>query len=112
MPEIVTLTMNPAVDVSVSTDRVVPEDKLRCTAPRLDPGGGGLNVARVIHELGGNALALYLAGGATGILLRELVDEAGIHHEPLPICGAQFLPRPGSPRRARLDRILEELQSR
>jgi 6-phosphofructokinase 2 len=87
MVEIVTLTMNPAVDVNVSTDRVVPEHKLRCSAPRLDPGGGGINVARAIRELGGRALALYPAGGATGTLLRELVDATGIDHEPLPIDG-------------------------
>jgi 6-phosphofructokinase 2 len=87
MAEIVTLTMNPAVDVSVSTDRVVPEHKLRCSAPRLEPGGGGINVARAVHELGGQALALYLAGGATGTLLCELAEAAGIEHQPLPISG-------------------------
>jgi 6-phosphofructokinase 2 len=79
--------MNPAVDVSVSTERVVPEHKLRCSEPRLDAGGGGLNVARAVHELGGRAKALYAAGGATGTLLRELVDATGIDHEPLPIGG-------------------------
>ena len=87
MHEIVTLTMNPAVDVSISTDRVVPEHKLRCSAPRLEPGGGGINVARAIRELGGEALALYLAGGAMGTLLRELVDAAGLEHEPIPVRG-------------------------
>jgi 6-phosphofructokinase 2 len=81
----VTLTMNASVDVSVETERVVPDHKLRCRAPRLDPGGGGLNVARVIHELGGSALALYLAGGPTGQLLEDLLDESGVEHERLPI---------------------------
>ena len=58
MRDIVTPTMNPAVDVSVATERVMPSHKLRCTAPQREPGGGGLNVARAIHELGGRALAL------------------------------------------------------
>ena len=46
MAAIVTLTMNPALDIATSTDRVEPVHKLRCTAPRYDAGGGGINVAR------------------------------------------------------------------
>jgi 6-phosphofructokinase 2 len=87
MTEIVTLTMNPAVDQSVETARVLPDRKVRCSALRIDPGGGGLNVARAIHELGGRALALYPAGGAAGQLLRELLDATGIDHQPIPITG-------------------------
>jgi 6-phosphofructokinase 2 len=90
MPDagIVTLTMNPAVDWSVQTPRVVPEHKLRCEAPRQDPGGGGINVARVIRELGGRALALYPVGGLAGQRLHTLLDESGIEHDPLPIAGS------------------------
>ena len=87
MTRIVTLTMNPAVDCSVQTGRVVPEHKLRCSAPRYDPGGGGLNVARVIRELGGAARALYPVGGFAGQQLRELLDATGILHQPLAISG-------------------------
>ena len=53
MQPIVTLTMNPALDIATATDRVVPTHKLRCAAPRYDPGGGGINVARAVHALGG-----------------------------------------------------------
>ena len=42
MDDVVTLTMNPALDIATSTDRVLPTHKLRCTAPRYDPGGGGI----------------------------------------------------------------------
>ncbi len=49
MVAIVTLTMNPALDIATATDRVVPTLKLRCEAPRYDPGGGGINVARAVH---------------------------------------------------------------
>ena len=58
MDAIVTLTMNPALDIATSTDRVLPTHKLRCAAPRYDPGGGGINVARAVHALGGNAVAI------------------------------------------------------
>ncbi|MGM0578847.1 MAG: PfkB family carbohydrate kinase [Myxococcota bacterium] len=41
MQPIPTVTMNPVLDVFTTVDRVVPGDKLRCGAPRVDPGGGG-----------------------------------------------------------------------
>src|SRR5271169_1888576 len=63
MDTIVTLTMNPALDIATSTDRVVPTHKLRCAPPRYDPGGGGINVARAVHALGGDAVAIFPAGG-------------------------------------------------
>ena len=49
MATIVTLTMNPALDIATSTDCVEPTHKLRCSVPRYDPGGGGINVARAVH---------------------------------------------------------------
>ncbi len=78
MGKIVTLTPNPAVDLSTSIDRVVPTLKLRCTAPRRDPGGGGINVARVVKRFGGDVEAILPAGGFTGQLLRRLIDDEGI----------------------------------
>jgi len=78
MAKIVTLTPNPAIDLSTSIDRVVPTLKLRCTASRRDPGGGGVNVARVIKRFGGDVEAILPAGGFTGQLLRRLIDDEGI----------------------------------
>jgi 6-phosphofructokinase 2 len=66
--------MNPAVDVSTSVERMTPAHKLRCSTAQQDPGGGGINVARVILRLGGNVMTIYPVGGATGQLLRRLVD--------------------------------------
>jgi 6-phosphofructokinase 2 len=79
MPNVVTLTMNPSVDVSSSVDRVVPIRKLRCTPAERDPGGGGINVARALRALGGESVAVYPAGGATGALLRRLLARDGLH---------------------------------
>ena len=78
MKAIVTLTLNPAVDSSSSADSVHPVRKIRTTAERFDPGGGGINAARVINELGGRAFAVYLAGGVSGNVLDDLVRTAGI----------------------------------
>jgi 6-phosphofructokinase 2 len=75
---IVTLTLNPAVDSSCSTHRVRPMHKVRTTNERFDPGGGGINVARVINELGGESFAVFLAGGRSGDVLDELVRHARV----------------------------------
>lgn len=75
---ILTLTINPALDVSTSTERVIPGHKLRCGPTMLDPGGGGVNVARVVQRLGGQAVAVYAAGGPTGQAYRQLLDREGV----------------------------------
>ena len=67
MAHITTLTLNPSVDVLTTTAQVMDTHKLRCTAPEYHPGGGGINVARVVHRLGGSVQALWLGGGSTGV---------------------------------------------
>ena len=78
MTDIVTITPNPAVDLSTAVDKIVPVYKLRGTWQRRDPGGGGINVARVIKRLGGDVSAIYPVGGATGNSLRRLVEGEGV----------------------------------
>lgn len=78
MADIITLTINPSIDASTSVDRVAPIHKLRCAAPHRDPGGGGINVARIVIRFGADVKALCTAGGATGALLRQLIDREGI----------------------------------
>ncbi|MEX0876239.1 MAG: 1-phosphofructokinase family hexose kinase [Phycisphaerales bacterium] len=75
---VVTLTMNPALDTSVGLDRMEPEIKLRCERPRRAPGGGGINVARAVTQLGGEAVAVYPAGGHMGDELSDRIDELGV----------------------------------
>ena len=85
MDKILTLTVNPAVDLTMTVDQVLPEHKLRAHDLQQDPGGGGLNVARVVRELGGRATAAWARGGTTGLLLEALLDREEIDHVPLPI---------------------------
>lgn len=87
MASIVTLTVNPCLDVSASVDAVVHERKLRCSSPAHEPGGGGVNVARAIRRLGGEATAVWALGGHTGGLVSELLDREGVTHEPVPVSG-------------------------
>jgi 6-phosphofructokinase 2 len=86
-PAIVTLTMNPAIDVSASVDYVIPDHKLRCGAPTYEPGGGGINVARAIRRLGGATQAWFPAGGPAGALLGALLDGEGVPYRAVPIAG-------------------------
>jgi 6-phosphofructokinase 2 len=78
VPDIITLTINPAIDIFVNVAHVEPTRKLRGSAPKRDPGGGGINVARVAHRLGGTVTAIYPTGGAIGKLLHRLVEREGI----------------------------------
>jgi 6-phosphofructokinase 2 len=78
MTDIVALTLNPSIDISTSVERVEPTRKLRCSSPRLYPGGGGVNVARVALRFGAGVELVYPTGGSTGHLLRRLIEREGI----------------------------------
>ena len=82
--QIVTLTINPAVDISTSVKKMVPFTKMRCAQAHRDPGGGGINVARVLGRFGIEATAIYPAGGATGQLLATLVEREGLRSIVIP----------------------------
>lgn len=86
-PHVVTLTPNPALDVATSVAKVQPVNKLRCEAPRVDPGGGGINVARVVQRLGATSLAVYPAGGPTGRRLTDLLAAEGAQTTPVEVAG-------------------------
>jgi 6-phosphofructokinase 2 len=87
MAPVVTVTLNPAVDKSISVESVVPERKLRGDRPVREPGGGGINVARVLRELDVEAVAYWTRGGRTGDRLQMLLDALGLDHVPVPIEG-------------------------
>jgi 6-phosphofructokinase 2 len=75
---ILTVTLNPSIDISTVTEKVTVEHKLRCSDVRRDAGGGAINVARVLKRLGADCRALYPAGGVLGRLLRALLDAEGV----------------------------------
>ncbi len=78
MSKIITITFNPAIDKSTRVERLISEKKLSCELPVYEPGGGGINVARAIKKLGGEATAVYLAGGYSGIRLTKLLHEESV----------------------------------
>jgi 6-phosphofructokinase 2 len=86
--QIVTLTMNPALDISTDAFVVRPTDKVRCGAARYDAGGGGINVAKIAHILGAIVTAVYPAGGPAGDVLTDHLTKHGVPHRPVKIAGA------------------------
>jgi len=83
--DIVTLTVNPALDKSTHFKGLVAEQKIRCSEPRFDAGGGGINVSKAISRLNGNSFALFTSGGPLGKMLEELVTKESIDFQAIPI---------------------------
>jgi len=87
MKNIITLTVNPAVDKSTSVAGIKAHSKLRCSTPIFEAGGVGINISKVFHELGGKSLCIYLAGGPTGRHLKDILDDLGILQQIVPVKG-------------------------
>jgi 6-phosphofructokinase 2 len=85
MTDILTVTLNPALDVLTTIDQVSDTHKMRCGAVIKHPGGGGVNVARVLHRLGANCVAAYLAGGVTGERHHKLMSAEKVRCHVIPI---------------------------
>jgi 6-phosphofructokinase 2 len=87
MTKVVTLTPNPALDIATHVERLLPFHKLRCGPVRRDPGGGGVNVARVVHRLGGDVVAVYASGGGSGEELQEMLRRESVQQRPVQVAG-------------------------
>ncbi len=85
MTQIVTLTMNPALDISTSVDKVVATHKLRCSEEKTQAGGGGINISRVVRRLEMPITAIYPSGGYTGQILTHLLQDEGVVSHAIPI---------------------------
>lgn len=84
---IATLTLHPALDKSADVERMIPERKLRCSAPHYDAGGGGINVSKGIRRLGGESTAVFPIGGNNGRRLLELLEKEAVATAPVEIAG-------------------------
>ena len=83
MNKIITLTLNPAIDKSTVVESLVPEKKLKCSEPKFEPGGGGINVSRAIQRMGGESTAVYLSGGYSGLFFNQLLETEKINIKPI-----------------------------
>ena len=84
---IITLTLNPGLDRTLTVPRIRFGDVLRATRTRLDWGGKGLNVSRALRAMGMDSLAMGLVGGATGRMLEFGLAELGIAADMVQIVG-------------------------
>lgn len=78
MTSILTLTLNPALDIAASVDHIVIGPKLRCEGGHFSAGGGGVNASRAIQTLGGESDTFVAVGGSIGALLVKRMHKAGI----------------------------------
>lgn len=83
----VTVTPNPSLDLLFETERLVWDDANRIPDPRRRPGGQGINVARAIRQLGGNALAVALLAGRTGDEILAALQQEGVAIRTVPAAG-------------------------
>ncbi|MFJ3233792.1 1-phosphofructokinase family hexose kinase [Streptomyces sp. NPDC086787] len=79
-PSVLTLTMNPTVDLCWEVGHLEDTGKNRAMVRSAAAGGGGINVARHVVRLGGRAVAFHTAGGEVGLRLNRLLDEEGMDH--------------------------------
>jgi len=84
---IATVTLNPSLDKIVTVEELVVDEANRWTSLRRDPGGKGINVSRVVHELGGETIAYGFIGGIDGETLKHLLQQQGVPFGFTPIKG-------------------------
>lgn len=82
---ILTVTLNPTLDVATRVERLVHREKLRCETEQEQVGGGGINVAQVIHSLGTPSTAAFTSGGWRGREILSRLTADGIECLPIPI---------------------------
>jgi 1-phosphofructokinase family hexose kinase len=80
-----TVTVNPSIDQHILIDQLTKDDAIRAREIRRDPGGKGINVSRVVKELGGETVAFSVSGGCAGYLLRSLTADHGIPFEAIEV---------------------------
>ncbi len=75
------ITLNPSIDQHILIKKLIKDDAIRAISIHRDPGGKGINVARVLTELGGTVKAYGIVGGCAGYMLRDLMDKSNVSFE-------------------------------
>jgi 6-phosphofructokinase 2 len=82
---ITSLTINPALDKNAKVAGLVATQKLKCHSIHYQPGGGGVNVSRMLHRLGEKTNCLFPSGGYTGKHLNDLLLQEGVNTLQVPV---------------------------
>ena len=78
---ITTITLNPAVDKTIEINNFSIGNVNRVSSARLDAGGKGINVSKVIKNLGGESLAMGILSGKSGDFIKGYLDEIEISND-------------------------------
>jgi len=78
---IITLTLNPAIDKTAEINEFTVNKVNRVSSIRLDAGGKGINVSKVINTLGGSSIAMGIIAGNNGNFIKNYLDEKGIRND-------------------------------
>ncbi len=84
---IITVTLNPALDKTIEIDEFKIGNVNRIVSTRVDAGGKGINVSKVIKELKYKSLALGFLGGRSGNQIKKYLDDLNIDNDFLPVEG-------------------------
>lgn len=82
-----TITINPSIDKHITIAKLIKDDAIRAKSMHRDPGGKGINVSRVVKELGGETKAFGIVGGCAGYMIRDLLDRDKIDFDLIEIVG-------------------------
>jgi 6-phosphofructokinase 2 len=85
MTDIITITLNPAIDKTYIVDELVPDHKLRCANPLTEAGGGGINVSKGLKEMGISSLAVFFSGGRNGKHFEEILQHDQLQFKSIEI---------------------------
>ncbi len=84
---IISVTLNPAVDKTVTVDELVVNGLNRLDNVITNAGGKGINVSKTLHHLGGTSIATGFSAGSNGSYIKNVLDEYGIHHDMVNVMG-------------------------
>ena len=84
---IYTITLNPSIDQHITIEKLIKDDAIRAKHITRDPGAKGINVSRVVKELGGQTRAFAIIGGCAGYMMRDLLDRNRIDFSVIEIIG-------------------------
>lgn len=84
---ILSVTLNPCIDQVLVVDELKPHDTNRVTHIEQDAGGKGVNLSRVVAELGGETVATGFLGGISGLFVRSVLSAQGVHNSFIEVAG-------------------------
>lgn len=84
---IITVTLNPAVDKTVTVDNIVVNGLNRLDNVITNAGGKGINVSKTLKHLNGTSIATGFSAGSNGAYIKSVLDEYGIKHDMVNVIG-------------------------